>query len=124
MGVRFIQLGAVYFVIGVLLGLYMSMAHDYALTGVHVHVNLLGWASFAIAGIIYHLFPQATTNIFARLHFWGANIGLPVMMIALTFVILDGSEAATIFTAFGGVIMVFSVIMFAINVLKNIQRTY
>jgi len=121
MGVRLIQISVVYFAIGVTLGMYMSMAHDYALTGVHVHINLLGWASFALAGIVYHLFPAISKNIFAKLHFWSANIGIPLMMIGLTVLILAAADQATIFVAIGGFLVVFSVIMFAINVLKNVK---
>jgi cbb3-type cytochrome oxidase subunit 1 len=121
MGVRFLQIAVVYFAIGVILGLYMSMAHDYELKGVHVHINLLGWASFALAGFMYHLFPSTSKNLYAKLHFWSANIGVPLMMIALSVLILNGSEVATIFSAIGGVLVVFSVIIFAINVLKNVR---
>ena len=122
MGIRFIKISVVYFTIGVILGLFMSMTHDVALTGVHVHINLLGWASFALAGIVYHLFPSVTNNLYAKLHFWGANIGLPIMMVALAFFLLNGgAEAAVPFIAIGGVLVVFSVIMFAINVLLNVR---
>lgn len=121
MGARLIQISVVYFAIGVSLGMYMSMAHDYALTGVHVHINLLGWTSFALTGVIYHLFPVISKNIYAKLHFWSANIGIPLMMVALTVLILAENEQATIFVATGGVLVVFSVIMFAINVLKNVR---
>lgn len=121
MGARLIQISVVYFAIGVSLGMYMSMAHEYALTGVHVHINLLGWTSFALAGVIYHLFPVISKNIYAKLHFWSANIGIPLMMVALTVLILAENEQATIFVATGGVLVVFSVIMFAINVLKNVR---
>ena len=34
MGIAYIKVALVYFVIGVGLGVYMSMAHDYTLTGV------------------------------------------------------------------------------------------
>lgn len=121
MGARLIQISVVYFAIGVSLGMYMSIAHDYALTGVHVHINLLGWTSFALAGVIYHLFPVISKNIYAKLHFWSANIGIPLIMVALTVLILAENEQATIFVATGGVLVVFSVIMFAINVLKNVR---
>lgn len=121
MGARLIQISVVYFAIGVSLGMYMSIAHDYALKGVHVHINLLGWTSFALAGVIYHLFPVISKNIYAKLHFWSANIGIPLMMVALTVLILAENEQATIFVATGGVLVVFSVIMFAINVLKNVR---
>ena len=43
------------------------------------------------------------------------------MMIALTALILSGNEQATIFVAIGGVLVVFSTIMFALNVLLNIR---
>ncbi|TQR20615.1 cytochrome-c oxidase [Psychrobacillus vulpis] len=121
MGVRFLQIAVVYFVIGIILGLYMSMAHDYVLKGVHVHINLLGWTSFALAGFIYHLFPKSSNNMLAKLHFWSGNIGLPIMMIALTILILRGVESATIFVVIGSLLVVFSVVIFAINVLMNVR---
>lgn len=121
MGIKFIKISVVYFAIGVILGLYMSMVHDYALKGVHVHINLIGWASFALAGFVYHLFPSTSNNFYAKLHFWSSNIGLPMMMIALAVLILNGAQIATVFTAIGGVLVVFSVIMFAINVFLNLK---
>ena len=121
MGIRFIQVSVVYFAIGVLLGMYMSMEHDYALIGVHVHINLLGWASFALAGIIYHLFPKAGNHILAKVHFWGSNIGLPLMMGGLTNLLLTESEQSAIFISIGATLVVISVILFTINVLKNVR---
>lgn len=50
MGARLIKISSVYFVIGVLLGMYMSMTENPMLSPVHAHVNLLGWASLALAG--------------------------------------------------------------------------
>jgi len=119
--IRFIQVSVVYFAIGVLVGMYMSMEHDYALTGVHVHINLLGWASFALAGIIYHLFPKAGNHILAKVHFWGSNIGLPLMMGGLTNLLLTESEQSAIFISIGATLIVISVILFTINVLKNVR---
>ncbi len=101
----------------------MSMNHDYALTGVHVHINLLGWASFALAGIIYHLFPAAGSHILAKAHFWGSNIGLPLMMGGLTALTLTGSDQAVIFISIGSSMVVVTVILFTINVLMNVRST-
>lgn len=121
MAARFIQISVVYFAIGVLLGMYMSMAHNYALTGVHVHVNLLGWASMALAGIIYHLYPTAVENKLAKFHFWAVNIGLPIMMIGLALLILTGSTAFATAVSIGASITVLSVLVFVYNVLKNVK---
>ncbi|MGV2805360.1 cytochrome-c oxidase, partial [Clostridium perfringens] len=53
MGVKLIKIAAVYFVLGILLGMYMSISHSYDYASVHTHVNLLGWASLALAGVFY-----------------------------------------------------------------------
>ncbi|MGB2991077.1 MAG: cytochrome-c oxidase [Paenisporosarcina sp.] len=121
MGIKFIKVSVIYFAIGVLLGMYMSMEHDYALTSVHVHMNLLGWASFALAGIIYYIFPKAGNHTLAKVHFWGTNIGLPLMMVGLATLLISGSEQATIFISLGATLLVISTILFAYNVLMNVR---
>lgn len=121
MGIKFIKVSVVYFAIGILLGMYMSMEHDYALTSVHVHMNLLGWASFALAGIIYYIFPKAGNHTLAKVHFWGTNIGLPLMMGGLATLLISGSEQATIFISLGATLVVISTILFAYNVLMNVR---
>jgi len=122
MGVRFLKLAVLYFVVGVGLGLYMSIAHTYTLTAVHVHVNLLGWVSLALFGCIYSFFPNAANTALAKTHFWLYNIFLPIMMIGLSFVV-TGNEALVPAVAAGGVVIVLSVILFAINVLMNVKAT-
>jgi cbb3-type cytochrome oxidase subunit 1 len=120
-GVKFIKISVIYFAIGVLMGMYMSMGEDHTLTGVHVHINLLGWASMALAGLIYYLFPKAGNNVLAKIHFWGTNIGLPLMMGGLAALLLSGSEQATLYIAIGATLVVISVILFTINVLLNVR---
>ncbi len=46
-------LASVTAVIGVSLGIYMGIAHDFTLTPVHAHVNLLGWVSLCLMGLYY-----------------------------------------------------------------------
>lgn len=121
MGVKFIKISVVYFVIGVIIGLVMSMVHDYRLTGVHTHVNLLGWLSGAIAGVIYWAFPQAGNTVLAKIHFWAYNIALPVMMIGLALLLCGMSQFEPAVAA-GGTIVVVSVVLFAINVLINVRN--
>ncbi|AZS17767.1 cytochrome-c oxidase [Paenibacillus lutimineralis] len=119
MGIAYIKVALVYFVIGVGLGVYMSMAHDYTLTGVHVHINLLGWASFALAGVIYWLFPKAGNHLLSKIQFWVHTISLPVMMICLTL-LLKGNDQVEVFMGVGSTLVVVSVIIFAINVFLNV----
>jgi cbb3-type cytochrome oxidase subunit 1 len=121
MGIRLIKISAVYFAVGVCLGLYMSISHSFTLTPVHVHINLLGWTALTLAGIIYHLFPQAAATKLAKTHFWLHNIGLPLMMIGLIFIVY-GHNAWIPVTALGGTLVVIAVIVFTINVLQNVKQ--
>jgi cbb3-type cytochrome oxidase subunit 1 len=122
MGVKLIKISVVYFVIGVLIGMYMSIAEKFTFSSVHVHINLLGWMSLALAGLIYVAFPSAAETTLAKLHFWLHNIGLPVMMIALALLI-SGVAWAHIFVAIGGVLVVLGIILFAINIFKNVKSS-
>ncbi|TMW70640.1 cytochrome-c oxidase [Alteribacter natronophilus] len=123
MGVRCIKVSAVYFAVAVILGLYMSIAGDYSLSSVHAHIALLGWASFALAGVIYHLFPRAGENRLAYVHFWIHNIGLPVMMISL-FLVITGQDLFLSFLPFGAILVVLSTLLFTYNVLKNVRSRF
>ncbi|MDR7001735.1 cytochrome-c oxidase [Neobacillus niacini] len=121
MGIKFIKISVVYFVIGVLIGMYMSMTEKFTFSSVHVHINLLGWMSMALAGLIYVAFPAAGETTLAKVHFWLHNISLPIMMIGLAFLV-SGTAAASPAVATGGTLMVLGIILFAINILKNLKK--
>jgi hypothetical protein len=121
-GKNLIKISVVYFSIGAALGLYMSITHSYTLSSVHAHINLLGWISLAIAGILYTRFPVLAATTLAKIHFWIHNITLPIMMIGLGF-ILHGQEALTPIVAASGTILVISIILFAINVLIHLKQS-
>lgn len=120
MGIKLIKISAVYFALGVLLGLYMSMAQNYVYTGVHAHVNLLGWASLALAGIFYWLFPKAGNSIYGKIHFWLHNLGLPIMMISL-FMVVSGFSQFLTFIPIGAIMVSIAVLFFAFNIIKNVR---
>lgn len=121
MGIKFIKISAVYFVIGVCIGMYMSMTEQFSFTPVHVHINLLGWTAMTLAGLIYVAFPAAGETKLAKAHFWLHNISLPVMMIGLAFLV-SGVGAAGPAVAAGGTLLVLGVIIFAINILTNVKN--
>ncbi|MGZ3182071.1 MAG: hypothetical protein ACXU8N_06480 [Telluria sp.] len=77
------RLAAVYFVAGVLLGITMGASGNHTLFPVHAHLNLLGWVSMALFGLIGNAYPAMATGRVAALHFWFHNLGLPVLLCAL-----------------------------------------
>ena len=118
MGLRFLQIAVVYLVLGATLGLYMGLSEVFVYAPVHAHLLLLGWASMALAGIIYHLYPAAATTRLARIHFWGHNVLLPVFMVALAL-LLKGNAGAGPVVGIGAMLMLAALVCFATNVLMN-----
>jgi cbb3-type cytochrome oxidase subunit 1 len=120
MGLRFLKIAVLYLVVGATLGLTMGITQKFTLVPVHAHVLLLGWASLALAGIVYHLYPAASQTRLARLHFWLHNIALPVFMVGLGFV-LSGSEGIVPVVVVAAVTVLLGLVLFAANVLLNVQ---
>lgn len=121
MGIKLIKISVVYFMIGVCIGLYMSMTHNFAFTSVHVHINLLGWTALTLAGLIYHFFPETSNTGLAKAHFWLHNLGLPVMIIGLAFFVSNGNEAFIPIIATGGFVTTLSILLFGINILTKLK---
>lgn len=66
---KFLLLGAIMLTVGVTLGVVMGIRHDFALAPVHAHINLVGWASLSLFGIVYKLYPEMARSRLAALHF-------------------------------------------------------
>jgi len=118
MGLRFLKIAVVYLFIGASLDLYMGMIEKFTFAPVHAHLLLLGWASLALAGIVYHLYPAASTTRLAHIHFWAHNLLLPPFMLALG-VFLAGQSAAGPFVGILAMAMLAALGCFALNVLWN-----
>ena len=120
MGIKFIRIAVVYLLIGACVGLGMGMAQQFTLAPVHAHLLLLGWASMALAGLIYHWYPTAGATILARIHFWVHNLALPVFMVSLGL-LLTGTQAAMPFVAGAATFMLVGLAVFAANVIMNVK---
>ena len=66
--VMFILLAAFMLVCGVSMGVYMGVVHDFSLAPIHAHTNLVGWASLALFGIVYRIFPELKERRLAAVH--------------------------------------------------------
>jgi cbb3-type cytochrome oxidase subunit 1 len=120
MGIRFLKIAVVYLVIGVAAGIVMGITEKFQFAPVHAHINLLGWATFALAGLIYVLFPRAAATRLATWHFWLQNIGVPVFLLSLVFVV-SGNAAAIPLTIAGSFITLAAMIVFLANVFANVR---
>jgi hypothetical protein len=120
MGLRFLKIAVVYLLVGAVLGLFMGITQQFVLAPVHAHLLLLGWASLALAGLVYHFYPDASATRLARIHFWLHNAALPLFMIALGF-LLTGREWAGPLVALTASVVLVGLALFAANVLLNVK---
>ena len=119
MSERLIKVAAFYLVVGVTMGIVMGISHEFVLAPVHAHVNLLGWATLAIIGVIYHAYPAAGKTRLASVHFWIHNTALPVFMVGLGFA-LTGHEAFLPMAIAGALGVAIGIVVFAVNVWRTV----
>jgi cbb3-type cytochrome oxidase subunit 1 len=117
-GLLWLRLAAVYFSLAVALGITMGIAGNHTLFPVHAHLNLLGWVSMALIGLIYRSFPEASRNHLARAQFWLHNLALPVMMATLTLKLSGNAQIEPLLAASSLVVAV-SVVLFTLNLLLH-----
>lgn len=120
MATRFIKIAVLYLVLGVSLGLYMGMTTKFTLTPVHAHLNLLGWASLALCGLVYHAYPAAAETRLARIHFWVHNLGLPPLLLSLALM-LSGNAALEPVVGIFSMVVALGILLFVINVWLAVQ---
>ena len=83
----FLRLGVLFALIGVSLGYWMGATHQFTVSPVHAHINLLGWVSMFLYGLFYRAIPQAAVGLLPKIHLGLAIVGLPIMMVGLTFML-------------------------------------
>ncbi|MCY9658873.1 cytochrome-c oxidase [Paenibacillus chondroitinus] len=123
MAKTFLKIAAIYITLAVLLGMLMGIIQDFRLASVHAHLNLLGWVSMAIFGLIYHFYPHAAETRLAKLHFWLHNIGLPLMQGGLAIEIISGNSALLPLVIVSSLLVVIGIILFTINLFLQLGNT-
>lgn len=106
----------IYLLIAVGLGVAMGAHGDFTMRSVHSHLNLLGWVSLALMGLIYQQLPQLGARRLAKWQFWLHNLGLAGMASGLAAK-LHGLSSGDPLVGIGSVVLAVAVLMFALNVL-------
>jgi hypothetical protein len=120
-GIVWLKLAVLYLMLGVAMGIAMGASQNFTLRPVHAHVNLLGWTTLAIAGLIYSVFPQAGESRLARAHFWLMNLSMPVMMVALSLLVMGNVALAPVLAA-SEIVAALGIAAFAANLFLNVKR--
>lgn len=124
MSIRWIKISVVYLVIGILFGLFMHYTVQLQWGATHAHINVVGWLSTGLIGVIYSIYKDAARTKLAIWQFWLHNIGLPILLIGMLFVPLLDSIPFWLFevcVSGGGLAFALSIILFLINIFQNVR---
>ena len=122
MGAKWIKIAALYFILGIAFGLFMHYTIQLQWGATHAHINVVGWLSTGLIGVIYSVYPAAGNSSLGKMHFWLHQIGLPVLLLGMLFIYVDVPRFVLEFCVSGGGIAVaLSVIIFILNVFKNVR---
>ena len=112
---RLLRIAVVYWIVAVCWGIYMGASEDFTDVPVHAHLNLLGWVSLGLCGIIYALAPHLAETMLAKAHFWLHNLGLPPLMAAVWLIVNGHGETGGPIAGIASVVMGIGVLSFAVN---------
>lgn len=124
MGARWIKIAVIYFLVGVGFGLYMHATIELQWAATHAHINVVGWLTTAAIGLIYTVYPQAGNSVLGKAHFWLYNIGLPVLLIGMLIIqpVLGMPMILIQICVWGGGgALAISILLFIVNVFKNVH---
>ena len=106
-----LRAAAVYAVIGMAFGIHMGMTQDFSLMPSHAHLNVLGWLSISIYGLVLAKFPAVATTRLAQLQAVVAHLGVIVFVPGIAIAILSGHENE-IFVMIGSLLVLLGGLLF------------
>jgi len=100
----YVAIGALWLVVGMVLGIVMGASENFLFMPVHAHINLVGFACHAIFGMAYRQWPSMKASSLAPYQFWIFVIATPITLIGLVFTLTGGPVLPTIIGSLGLVI--------------------
>jgi hypothetical protein len=100
----YVAIGALWLVIGMVLGIAMGASENFEFMPVHAHINLIGFACHSIFGLAYRQWPAMKASRLAPYQFWIFVVATPIMLIGLVFTLTGGPALPTIIGSLGLVI--------------------
>lgn len=107
-----------FLIVGVMLGLHMSITHNYAATGAHAHINLLGWVTMSIFGTYHALNPGSAESRLARAQYYVYTGGVVVLSPSL-YLLLTGVTAVEPVVALASLVVFAGILMFAAIIFRT-----
>jgi hypothetical protein len=118
---RFLQLGVLFALLGMGLGVWMGKTEDLTLAPVHAHINLLGWVSMLLYGLLYRAIPRAAVGVLPTIHFWLSLASLLLLIPTLAGFLL-GNKGMVAPLAVASIGVWLSMVLFTVIVFRATWR--
>ncbi|TPQ51258.1 hypothetical protein C2U72_09215 [Prosthecomicrobium hirschii] len=112
----FLRCAVLFALAGMGLGIRMGIVHDFTLSPVHAHVNLVGFTTLFLAGLFYRAMPHAAGWL-AGLHFTLALPGALALSIGIAGSV-TGQDWGVAVAIAGSLLTVAAMLIFAIAVFR------
>ena len=113
----FILIGLLYASFGFAFGIWVGINERFDQAHLHAHINLVGWASMTLFGLIYRAYPALAESRLAAVHFILYAIGAVVFLVGIPL----AQTHTTIIPAAGGSLTVLAgLLVFLANFLLNV----
>ncbi|QDZ10951.1 cbb3-type cytochrome c oxidase subunit I [Devosia ginsengisoli] len=101
-----------FLIVGIAIGIHMSISQNHNVIGAHAHINLLGWVTSAVFGGYYALNPAKASGRLPMIQYFVYVIGVVLMAVSL-YLLLQGNTALEPLVAAGSLITFAGVLLFA-----------
>jgi len=88
---------------------------------VHVHLNLLGWVSMSLIGLLYAVYPHLQRGWLPRLQYWLHTLGLVLFMGGVTLAKTAEEPRFIVLAIVGGVMLCVGVVLLAFHILTQLR---
>ncbi|HEY2069168.1 MAG TPA: hypothetical protein VGG48_06410 [Rhizomicrobium sp.] len=124
------RVSAAFFAVGVLCifvggatGLHMARSHDTAFASLHVHLNLVGWATMALCGTFFALTKETMSVRLAWITFVILTAGILVFFPAFAMFLSHGNDPKfEPFMQAGNGLTALGMLVFAVSVFRELFR--
>jgi hypothetical protein len=106
-----LRAAAIYAVIGMAFGIYMGIKQDFSLMPAHAHLNVVGWISIAVYGLVLARFPEIAASRLAKIQGIIAHLGLWTFVPGIAIAIISDHEVEQ-FAIIGSLIVLFGGLLF------------
>jgi hypothetical protein len=112
----FILIGLLYGTFGFAFGIWVGINERFEQAHLHAHINLIGFASMVMFGLLYRAFPAMAESRLAALHFLLFNIGAVIFLVGIP---LAQAHQTVVLAAGGSLLVLAGMLTFLANYFLN-----